>query len=86
MITPYNITKHELIGLQVTISNSENKSLKGLQGEIVDESRNMITVMTGKHFKRLAKSQMTFTTKIGDKIIEVDGKVLVKRPEDRIKK
>lgn len=86
MITPYNITKHELIGLQVTVSKSGNKSLEGIQGEIVDESRNMITLMAGKRFKKLAKSQMTFTTKIGEKTVEVDGKVLVKRPEDRIKK
>src|SRR5688572_9205610 len=43
-ITAENILYHELVGLQVTIQESSDDSLKGLSGKIVAETRNMITV------------------------------------------
>ncbi len=86
MIHAKNIKKHELIGLEIKIVDSENKSLVGKEGEIIDESKNTFTIKQNGEEKTLLKSAIVFQAKIGGKTVQVDGKALVKRPEDRIKK
>ena len=95
-ITPFNIKQHELIGMEIEIAASKNQSLVGLKGIVTDETRNMLVIEQennpmqasgkSKRFKRLIKSQITFKTKLQGKTVEVDGNVIAKRPEDRIKK
>jgi len=90
MITPYNLVRHELIGLQVKITDSTNKELKGLKGRVIDESRNTLTLeIKGKlKEKKFVKEQCVFSFYLPDarKWVKVDGDVIVARPEDRIKK
>jgi len=86
-ITPENIVRHELIGLQVRVKTSTNFSAIGGNGRVVDETREMLTVDTEfgeKHFTK-KECSFEFTLPSGEKVI-VDGHVLVGRPEDRIKK
>lgn len=78
-----NISKFEFIGSDIEIIESKNRSLIGLKGRIVDETKNMFILDTGK---KLIKSQSIFKMKIGKKTVQIDGSVLVGRPEDRIKK
>ncbi len=73
--------KDELIGLVIEVVGSKNKTLVGLKGKIIDETKNTIILQNGK-IKKLMKSHIQI--KINNKIIE--GKSLQKRPEDRIKK
>jgi ribonuclease P protein subunit POP4 len=89
-ITAKNIARHELIGLEVEIVSSSNKSQIGLKGTVTDESRQTLTIDIGEcdmPEKNLAKDQCVFrfTLPSGMKV-KVDGKILVARPEDRIKK
>ena len=86
-ITPENLVRHELIGLQVRIIASSNFSAIGGAGRVVDETREMLAVETEFGEKRFAKKDCSFefTLPSGGKVV-VDGKVLVGRPEDRIKK
>jgi len=86
MIKPTNITTHELIGLQVRVASSTNKNQEGLEGTVVDETRNTFTVETGKGEKTLVKEQCIFEFLVDFRWVQVDGKLLVARPEDRIKK
>ncbi|MEK6934486.1 MAG: ribonuclease P protein subunit [Nanoarchaeota archaeon] len=79
---PEKITRHELIGLKVEITNSANSSLKGIKGKIIDETKNTITIETKNNHKKIIKSQVKM--KINNK--EIDGTDLVGRPEERIKK
>lgn len=81
-----NLVRAELIGRDVEIVNSKNKSLDNIKGKIIDETRNMITIQTSKGIKKVIKDQVNFRMKIGNKIVEVEGKKLVNRPEDRLKK
>jgi|TARA_Y100000310_G_scaffold159627_1_gene159241 ribonuclease P protein subunit POP4 len=81
-----NIVKFELIGLTMEITEAKNKSLIGLKGKIIDETRNMLTLDTKKGIKKLIKSQVKLKMKFKNKNIEIDGRLLVNRPEDRIKK
>jgi ribonuclease P protein subunit POP4 len=88
MITPENLVRHELMGLQVWVYSSSNQDTKELSGRVVDESRNTLTLETteGREVS-LVKDQCTFSFSLpsGERV-RVDGKLLVARPEDRIKK
>jgi ribonuclease P protein subunit POP4 len=85
MLNPKEIAKHELIGLEIEIVESKNKALIGIKGKITDETKNTITVEDGRE-RKIMKSQIMMKTKIGNKEYEIDGRILVGRPEDRIKK
>lgn len=84
-LIPKGMAKHELIGLDVEIVESKNKTLQGLKGKITDETKNTITI-EGNKTRKIMKSQIIMKTRIGNKEYEIDGRVLVGRPEDRIKK
>ena len=85
-ITPQNLVRHELIGLRVKVSKATD-STKGLSGKVVDESYNTLTIESGGKEKKTVKENCVFVFTLPDgKRVEVDGKVIVSRPEDRIKK
>lgn len=86
-ITPQNLVRHELIGLKVRIKQSKNKSQVGLRGKVVDETFKTLRLETSKGEKNIPKdiAIFIFTLSNGTKV-QVDGKVLIGRPEDRIKK
>ena len=89
MITPRNLVRHELIGLKVEIRNSTDPTLKGVKGRVVDETYNMLIIETKTKRKeiKVPKRNCVFVFELpsGTKV-KVDGKLLVGRPEDRIKK
>ncbi len=87
MISPENILRHELIGLDVTVFDSTNKKIIGLHGKVVDESRQTLKIKTSKGEKTMIKNQCVFSFCLPTGVcVRVDGKQLVSRPEDRIKK
>jgi ribonuclease P protein subunit POP4 len=86
-LTPANLVRHELIGLEAEVITSTNQSAVGIKGTVIDETRETIVIETAKGEKRLAKKECTFRFKLpSGEAVRVDGKVLVSRPEDRIKK
>ena len=87
MITPQNVFRHELIGLDVEIVDSSHRGFVGIKGTVIDETRNTITVETNDAEKMIPKDNVVFlfTLPEGQKV-SIDGKVIVARPEDRIKK
>jgi len=87
MITPKNVFRHELIGLKARVAESSNKANAGLEGRVVDETRNTLALEVRGKEKTLAKEQCVFVFSLpsGEKV-RVEGKALVGRPEDRIKK
>ena len=76
------IAGSELIGKTVVVTASKNPQFVGIDGLIVDETRNTITIKTKENEKTLPKEQITLT--IDKKNIE--GKELIGRIEERIKK
>ena len=87
MITPQNIFRHELVGLEVVVVKSTHKDLTGIKGLVVDETRNTIKVEDSKGCEKLIpKKVATFRFTLIDAVVEVDGRIIVARPEDRIKK
>lgn len=86
-ITPQNLVRHELIGLKVKIVSSTDRTQKNISGTVVDESYNTLVVESKGKEKRISKSNCVFIFTLPDKRrVEVEGKVILNRPEDRIKK
>ena len=87
MIIPENLVRHELIGLEVLVERSTNKGVEGLKGTVVDESRQILIIKTGRGEKKIPKDICTFVFTLPDgKKVRIAGGILVSRPEDRIKK
>jgi len=92
-ITANNIVQHELIGLRVKVEKDTDKSLEKLTGKVIDESYNILKIEGKKRGEKKPKEKsipkrnsiFIFTLPNGVKV-EVDGRLLVGRPEDRIKK
>jgi len=80
-----NLRKHELIGRDVEVIAATDPSLAGLQGRIVDESRNMLRIECGGIEKSVPKHGTRFRfPAVGG--AEVAGDEILFRPEDRTKK
>jgi len=86
MITPSNLIRHELIGLDVVVSASLNPLSIGIQGKVVDETQQILTIKTKKGNKKILKRLSTFVFNIKDKKVEVNGSVITKRPWERLSK
>jgi ribonuclease P protein subunit POP4 len=85
-ITPYNLIRHELIGLKVRIVQARESSMKGISGVVVDETRNMLVVDRKASRVMIPKNIATFRFKLpGGVQVDVDGDRLIARPENRLK-
>ncbi len=85
-VTADNIARHELIGLDARISGAKNSSQRRIKGQIIAETRNTLTISQGKKEKTVAKDGASFIFNLGGTSVEVEGKTLIGRPEDRVKK
>ncbi len=83
---PDDVLRYELIGLHIEVTGSSNRSLIGLHGKVVEETRNTITIEENNKEKKLVKGQITLATTINGKKITINGELLIGRPEERLKK
>ena len=72
----------DLIGKNVTISESKNKEIIGINGKIIMETKNMI-VMNTKNGKRSIPKNICQLSNNGE-IIQTDSTKLKKRPHERL--
>ena len=85
-LTPKNILRHELLGLRV-----KARPFKGNYihiGEVVGETRNMLKILRDDgRIVSLPKEAYLFEFRLpsNEKIL-VDGRMLIGRPEERLKK
>jgi|GEM_PF-6124844 len=70
-----------LIGEQVNITNPKNQSLGRIFGQVTDETRNTIQIMTKNGKKTVIKDQVEIM--IQNK--KINGKDITGRTEERIK-
>ncbi|MFH1431769.1 MAG: ribonuclease P protein subunit [archaeon] len=86
-INPANILRHELIGLKTTITASKDPNMHKLTGTIIDETQKTLTIRTDKRTIITSKKDNTYKITLKDgQQIEITGKLISGRPEDRIKK
>ena len=85
-ITPQNILRHELIGLNVKVSQATNPAIKGIRGAIVDETKNTLKIQSRRGTLMIPKDIATFRFNLPDGVqVDVDGRRLTGRPEGRLK-
>ena len=81
------ILQHELIGLNARVVESSHPNYVGIVGRVIDETRNTLVIQHENKRKIVAKSVVVFHFTLPDgTVIEIDGKAIVGRPENRIKK
>lgn len=82
-----NIIRHELIGLEVKVAKSSDKSLVGLTGKVIDETMKTLLISCEGREKRIPKNICTFHFNLpGNVVVEVEGWAILGRPEERVKK
>lgn len=82
-----DVLAHELIGLKARVIGGSHPGFHGLEGVIVDETQKIIVLRTPKGDKKLPKDCILLLIELPDGTkVEVDGKYLVGRPEDRIRR
>lgn len=85
MITPQNILRHELIGLQVTVEDSPNTGEIGMTGLIIDETKNMLRIKTERGIKSLEKQYKLLRVTLPDSVrVKIDGNALSVSPTRRV--
>lgn len=80
-----NILIHEIIGLEMEVLKDSNPSNKYFKGFVTDESKNTIT-LEGNKKRIIAKKDAVLLLTIDGKTMQIEGKSLLGRPEDRIKR
>jgi ribonuclease P protein subunit POP4 len=81
------LLSQEFIGMRIKIVKSTHCELCGIFGPIIDETKNTVVIYHKGKPKIVPKRHSTFHCILPDgTIIEIDGELLVGRPEDRIKK
>lgn len=80
-ITPENLPRHELIGLECEVVESTDESQVGLEGEVLDETQSLLKI-DGKEVEK--KNCVFRFTLLDGRKVKLDGRLIAKRPEERI--
>jgi ribonuclease P protein subunit POP4 len=82
-----SIVQQEFIGLETKVVRSSNTQVVGIAGRVIDESRNTLAILHKSKRKVVIKDTSVFNFTLPNRtVVEIDGKTIVGRPEDRIKK
>jgi ribonuclease P protein subunit POP4 len=85
-VTP-DILRYEFIGAKGLVAASPNSNLMGISGLVVGETRNTFALRNMGITRSVVKEAATFDFTFNDgTVVEIDGKLLVGRSEDRLKK
>lgn len=85
-VTP-DIVRYEFIGTEAAVAKSKHLGYIGIHGKVIDETKNTFTILHKGKRKTVMKEAAVFHFNFSDgTIVEIDGKLLVGRPEDRLKK
>lgn len=67
--------------------DSTNPGFKPIQGRVIDETRNMLVIQKADRISKVPKDVGIFSFKLQNGTeVTIDGKHIVGRPEDRLKK
>lgn len=80
------LARGELIGREATVSQSNDPTLVGLSGRVVDETMKTLTLETEGQRRVVGKLGQGFTFTVNQREVPLEGAAIAYRPEDRIKK
>ena len=75
-------SEFDLIGKNVTISESKNKEIVGINGKIIMETKNMIIINTKNGRRNIPKNICQLSN--NGEVIQTDSTKLKKRPHERL--
>jgi len=85
-ITPTTL-QHEFIGLNAEVVRSLHPNYVGIKGKVLNETRNTLVIMHDNKKAMIIKNVAVFHFTMPDgTVVEIDGKIIIGRPENRIKK
>jgi len=75
------------IGLNAKVTKSSNPEYISIKGKVIDETRNTLVILHEEKEKTIIKDIAVFHFTLPDgTVVEIDGKTIVGRPENRVKK
>ena len=80
-----NILQNEIIGLEAEVLSDSNPENINIRGRVIDETMKTF-VIRGTGTWRIAKKDAVFKFLLDGVAVKVEGKALMGRPEDRVKK
>ena len=83
--TAENLPKHELIGLHVEVEEHSDEGLEGLSGTVVDETQSFLKIEASSSEKMVEKKEGVFLFELDESRVRVEGSLIAKRPEERVK-
>ena len=85
-MTP-DIISYEFIGVEGKVAKSQHGDYVGVGGKVTGETRNTFTFLGAGQRRSVIKESAIFDFEFEDgTIVQIDGKLLVGRTEDRLKK
>tara|TARA_Y100000590_G_scaffold448526_1_gene585309 strand:- start:382 stop:639 length:258 start_codon:yes stop_codon:yes gene_type:complete len=75
-------SEFDLIGQDITVTNSKNNEIIGINGKVIMETKNMIVLDTGNGKKNIPKDICQLSNDKG--IIETNSSKMNKRPHERL--
>ena len=75
-------SEFDLIGQEITISDSKNSEIVGINGKIIMETKNMFVINTKSGKKNIPKNICQLSN--GKGIIKTNSTKLSKRPHERL--
>jgi len=85
-VTP-DIIRYEFIGSHGVVAESPNMDYVGVGGLVVGETKNTFLFQEEGRTRSVIKEAASFDFTFSDgTVVEIDGKLLVGRSEDRLKK
>jgi ribonuclease P protein subunit POP4 len=81
-----DLLRREFIGKAVTVVDSKNPQLIGINGVVVDETKNTFLVKTKEKETRIPKDLVTIEVSYKGRRYRINGKEISRKPEDRIKR
>lgn len=81
------IIRGELIGLSAKVMKADNVNCVSISGTVVNETRNTLVIRHTNEDKVVIKETSVFKFMLQDgTALEIEGKAILGRPEDRVKK
>jgi ribonuclease P protein subunit POP4 len=80
------LARGELIGRRARVAVTNDPTLLGREGTVVDETRETLTLEDGSSSFDVAKRGQRFAFTVDDHVVLLDGSDIAHRPEDRTKK
>lgn len=80
------LAREELVGRQARVAVSNDPTLLGREGTVVNETMKTLTLEDGDDRVVVGKRGQRFAFTVDDHVVLLDGDAIAHRPEDRIKK